>query len=156
MLISTSPKALTAPMLIKNPPPPVLSVGILLGIKVVHFCSAIWCTFTLPLTLKGYNGDIPIKIGEGRSFLFQVMKVEQFLSGMFLGVPAHISSPCWEGRDFSCDHDALADLGDAIIAIEAQGVGGFKICGAHKESFRGLLAAIRMNRPSHRYGGRDK
>lgn len=61
----------------------------------------------------------PFVVGDVDAFVRFSMRVDQFTSGVFVGVPAHIAAPQFrEGGLWTEDEDA-SDLGDAVVEIRA-------------------------------------
>jgi hypothetical protein len=59
----------------------------------------------------------PRMVGDAASLMTMARQVEQFVSGVFVGVPADQSQPTFRGGGLWTDDDELADLGDALVEV---------------------------------------
>ncbi len=61
----------------------------------------------------------PASIGDTAALIVAVTDVDQFESGVFVGIPENIAEPKFRDGGLWTEDDDFADLGDAIVEIRA-------------------------------------
>jgi hypothetical protein len=63
------------------------------------------------------KSPVPKLFGEGETLITAVAKVDQFLSGVFAGIPADIAAPRFRAGGLWTKDEELADIGDAFVEV---------------------------------------
>ena len=61
----------------------------------------------------------PEQVGDSTALENAARMVEQFESGVFVGVPAAIEAPRWRSGGLYTDDEERAELGDALVEVRA-------------------------------------
>jgi len=94
---------------------------------------------------KRYEGPMPQKLGRWKSCYFSLMKVDQIVEGVILGVPSYYPVPIWPKKDYLNPLELTTDLTSAVVEIRP-GTKGFDIACSDKSIFRQFMAVLRFAR----------
>lgn len=74
---------------------------------------------TIGLPLSSRREPVPSLFGDTEALLQEVRKVEQFESGVFIGVPHSLDRPAFRNGGLWTEDEEAADLGDAVVEVRA-------------------------------------
>ncbi|MCG8424203.1 MAG: hypothetical protein MJE77_40440 [Proteobacteria bacterium] len=60
-----------------------------------------------------------VGVGDADAFMHVALQVDQFTSGVFVGIPVDLAQPRFREGGLWTDDDESADLGDAVVEVRA-------------------------------------
>jgi hypothetical protein len=87
--------------------------------------------------------SIPRLVGDTDALIRAARQVEQFESGVFVGVPHSLDRPVFRAGGLWTEDDDRADLGDGVVEIRAFDTSYWSIATAEPALAKGILERIR-------------
>ena len=86
------------------------------------------------------RSPVPVRVGDTDSMRRAAHGVQQFTSGVFVGVPPGHLYPRFRQGGLWTDDDELADLGDALVEVRAFDTTYISVASAHEQILCSLEA----------------
>ena len=90
----------------------------------------------------GRRTQTAVRVGGADALMDEVLRVHQFMSGVFVGVPPELAEPRFREGGLWTDDDEGADLGDAVVEVRAFDTTYISVASTNEALLRSLESAF--------------
>jgi hypothetical protein len=97
---------------------------------------------TIGPSLTTRREPVPSFVGDTKTLIHAARKVEQFESGVFVGVPNSLERPVFRAGGLWTEDEEDADLGDALVEVRAFDTSYWSVATANPDVVRDILERL--------------